>query len=858
MKNRSSSPYSPPKLAQWLLARTIEKDIRYSALGDFDEISASIAQEKGNHQARLWYWTQVAKSIPSFIADSLHWRYHMFQNYLKVAFRKIMRQKVFSFINIAGLTIGMAICILILLWVQDELNYDRFHENADNIYRIVLNDQKYGMRWPVVSIPVGPSLKQEFPEILDSTRVSDFRGLVTRDEKKYDEIGAYVDPSFLEIFSFPFEKGNPKTALSSPPSMVISQKMAEKFFGYEDPLGKNLKLNNDLDLTVTGIFKNMPRNSYFDLDFLVPFEIFEQRDRDPTNWGRFQLYTYILLQDNSSYKELDTKVAGLLQEHDVREGPKLELEPLRRIHLYAADGGGDIRYVYIFAIIAAFILAIACINFMNLTTARSSTRAIEIGMRKVTGARRTDLIKQFIGESVLISLIALVCAIMLVLLLLPTLNNMTDKHLTLNPQGNWSLIVGFLGIVLFTGFLAGSYPALFLSAFKPVNILRGSLLRTRGGRKKTMFRKVLVVLQFTISIFLIISTLVIFKQLHFIQNKNLGYQKDHIISVPLRGNSSQQYEAFKSELLRNSSVLHVTAVSESPIVIGKIHMGYEWEGKDPEKESRMYEVLVDHDFIKTLDMTILQGRDFSKEYTADISKAFILNEAAVKYMDIESPVGKDFSFGDRKGTIVGIVKDFHFRPLHEEIEPLVMFCMPGNFSNLCIRVQPDVSGLSGTIRYIESVWNKFAPIFPFQYSFLDATFDRLYRSEQKTGRIFGYFTCLAIFISCLGLFGLAAQISEQRTKEIGIRKVMGASVSAITLLLTKDFMRWIIVSNVIAWPTAYFAMNKWLQNYAYRTSIGLEIFLIAAGLALAIAFLTVSFQSIRAAIANPAHSLRYE
>ena len=385
----------------------------------------------------------------------------MFQNYLKVAFRKMMRQKVFSLINIAGLAIGMAICILIFLWVQDELNYDRFHENADNIYRIVMNDQNYGIRWPVVSIPVGPAVEQDFPEVIDSVRISDFRGLITHEDKKFDEIGAYVDSSFFEIFSFPFEGGNPETALTSPLSIVISQELAGKFFGQEDPLGKNLKLNQDLDLTVTGIFQDMPENSYFDLDFLAPFEIFEQRDRDPTNWGRFQLYTYILLQDNSNFNELGEKIAGLLQRHDVRPGPQLELEALTRIHLYAADGGGDIRYIYIFSLIAVFILAIACINFMNLTTARSSTRAVEIGMRKVTGAKRTDLVKQFFGESVLIALIALAFAITLVFLLLPTLNNLANKQLSLNPHGNWTIIFGFVGIVLFAGFLAGSYPALF-------------------------------------------------------------------------------------------------------------------------------------------------------------------------------------------------------------------------------------------------------------------------------------------------------------------------------------------------------------------------------------------------------------
>jgi ABC-type antimicrobial peptide transport system permease subunit len=862
MTNISSSPQKPPKLARWILSQTINKDIRYSAMGDFEEIFISIAEHESPFRARLWYWKQIFKSFPPFVADSIYWRFHMFQNYLKVAFRKMMRQKIFSLINVAGLAIGMAICILIFLWVQDELNYDRFHENADKIGRIVMNDQNYGVTWPVVSIPVGPALEQDFPEIVDSVRISDFRGLITYKDKKFDEIGAYVDPSFLEIFSFPIEKGNPETALLSPQSIIISKEMAEKFFGSEDSLGKSMKLDQNLDLTVTGIMDNFPENSYFDFDFLAPFEIFKQRDRDPTNWGRFQVYTYILLQENASFKQLEPKVAGLLQKHEVREGPKLQLEPLTGIHLYAADGGGDIRYIYIFSIIAIFILLIACINFMNLTTARSSTRAIEIGMRKVTGAQRIDLVKQFFGESILITLIALVFAFTLVFLLLPTLNNLAAKQLSLNPKGNFSLILGFIGIVLFAGLIAGGYPALFLSALKPVHILRGAIIPTRDGAKKALFRKALVVCQFVISIFLIISTLLIFKQLHFIQNRNLGYQKNHIISIPLRGNASQQSEAIKNELLRDSRITHAAATSEVPITIRKIHTGYDWEGKDPEKESRMTEVIVDHDFIQTFDMAIAHGRDFAKDYPSDSSEAYILNEAAVKGTGLDSPVGKRFAAsiheGMREGTIIGVVKDFHFQPLHDSIEPLVMFIMPGNFNYLCIRVQPEVSGFSGIIRHIESVWKKFAPNFPFQYSFLDASFDRLYRSEQKTGRIFGYFTFLAIFISCLGLFGLAAQISEQRTKEIGIRKVMGASVTRIILLLTKDFMKWVLVANVIAWPTAYLAMKKWLQNYAYRTSLGIDIFIIATAMAFFIAFLTVSFQAVKAAAADPVESLRYE
>ncbi len=851
-----------PKISLWILKRVLFPYNEIPLLGDLEEEFHLICGETGLKRARSWYRWQAVKSIPSLFNNFIYWSVEMFKNYLKISLRNIKKHKGYSFINIAGLAIGMAICILILLWVQDELDYEKFHENGENIYRVCMNDQNYGVVWPVVSIPVGPALKEEFPEILDSARVSDFRSLVTWGEKKFDETGAYVDPSFFNMFTYPFIKGDPKTALSAPSSLVITQRMANKFFGDEEPLGKNLKLNNELDFTVTGVIKDMPRNSHIHFDFLAPFIIFEQRDRDSTHWGRFQIYTYVMLQGETPFKEVEEKIAGLLQEHNVRPGPKLELGALTRIHLYAADGGGDIRYVYIFSIIAVFILVIACINFMNLTTARSSTRAKEIGMRKVTGARRTDLIKQFMGESVLISLIALFFAVVLVFLLLPAFNNLANKQLVLNPHGNWDLILGFMGIVLFTGLLAGSYPALFLSSFKPVHILTGSLIPTTGRMKKTVFRKALVVVQFSISVFLIISTLVIFKQLHFIRSINLGYEKDHLISLPLRGSTVQQLEAFKGELLRNPKILHVGATSEVPILIYYLHTGYDWEGKNPEKESRMNEILVDYDFIETLKMTIAQGRGFSKDYETDATEAYIINEAAVKAMDIGSPVGKRFSApthaGMREGKIIGVVKDFHFKPLHDEIEPLVMFINPEKFNYFCIRVKSDISDLSGTIKFIEGVWDKFAPNFPFEYSFLDETFNRIYRSEQKTGSIFGYLTFLAIFISCLGLFGLAAQMAELRTKEIGIRKVLGASVSGITLLLSKDFMKWVVVANVIAWPAAYFAMNKWLQNFAYRTRMGIEVFILAAALAFVIALVTVSYQSIRGAMADPVDSLRYE
>jgi len=531
--------------------------------------------------------------------------------------------------------------------------------------------------------------------------------------------------------------------------------------------------------------------------------------------------------------------------------------PYTRIHLHAYFGyekdPGAIQYVYIFSIIALFVLLIACINFMNLSTARSANRAKEVGLRKVVGALKSDLIRQFYSESVIFALIALVFAVAIVSLLLPAFGALASKELSWNVAGIESILAGLLGITLFTGLVAGSYPALFLSAFQPVRVLRGSL---ESGAASSWFRKVLVVFQFSLSILLIIGTTVVYKQLNFMKNRGLGWDKEHLVYVFLRADIKKSYEALKTELVKDSRVLGVTGTSELPLYIGSNSSGADWDGKDPDFSMLIGYNAVDFDFIETLRIEMVEGRSFSKEFPSDHSKSFIVNEEVAKIMEKESVVGERFSFGGVEGSIVGVMKDFHYQHIRNKIEPLAIIVSPEYINYTIIRIPP--GSVSESMKYIEHTWNRVIPNYPFEYTFLDETFNRMFRAEERIGTVLKYFAGLAVFIACLGLFGLASFMAEQRTKEIGIRKILGANVSQVTVLLCREFFMLVLLANIIAWPAAYFVMNNWLQNYAYHTGLGLYIFAAAMAAALVVAVISVSFQAIRAAVANPVDSLRYE
>lgn len=785
----------------------------------------------------------------------------MLKNYLKIALRNIKRHKGYSFINITGLAIGMACCLFITIWVLDELSYDKFHENAATLYRVEENQDYSGRQFHVnvTPYPLAPALKDEIPEIIDATRYVWAGGLLFRYGDKVffeDDIRA-VDPSFFQMFTFPLLKGDKNLALNSPYSLVLSEDIAEKYFGEEDPLGQMISISNQYDFTVTGIMENISHNSYLQFDIVIPYEFLRKTGKTDEGFGRNSIQTFIKLQENIPFEQVNEKISGFIRTRLPESRTNLVLMPYTRIHLHSYFGwekdAGAVQYIYIFSLIALFVLLIACINFMNLSTARSANRAKEVGLRKVVGALKRHIIQQFYGESVIFAFIALIFAVVIVSLLLPAFSSLAAKELSWNVTGIESILIGLLAITFFTGLVAGSYPALFLSAFQPVKVLRRSL---KSGAGSSRFRKVLVVVQFSISILLIIGTTVVYKQLNFMKNRRLGWDKEHLVYIYLRADIKSSYETLKTELVKDSRILGVTGAYQLPGYNFGNAGGADWDGKDPELEALIGINEVDFDFIETLKIEITEGRSFSREFSSDLSKSFIVNEEVAKIMEKESVVGERFSFVGVEGSIIGVMKNFHYQPVRNKIEPLAIHVFPDYINYMLIRIPP--GSISESLQFVENTWNRVIPHYPLEYRFLNEAFDRMYRTEDRMGTLLKYFAALAVFIACLGLFGLASFTAEQRTKEIGVRKVLGASVSQVTLLLCKQFLLLVLLANVIACPVAYLVMKNWLQNYAYQTGLGLFIFVAAMAAALVVAIISVSFQAIKAAISNPVDSLRYE
>ena len=785
----------------------------------------------------------------------------MFRNYLKVAFRNILKHKGYSLINVAGLTIGLACCLVIAIWVLDELSYDKFHENAPSLYRVEENQYYTGRVFhvTVTPYPLGPALVQEIPEIKDATRYVWSGGLLFRyGEQAFfeDDIRA-VDQSFLQMFTFPLIKGNPETALSSPFSLVVSESIAEKYFGNEDALGRTISVNNQHEFTVTGVLKNVPHNSHLQFEILIPYAILEKQGRTSDSFGSNSIGTYVQLEKYATMEGVNPKIKGFIKSRVPESATDLELMAFTRIHLhsyfgYEKDPGG-IQYVYIFSIIALFVLIIACINFMNLSTARSANRAKEVGMRKVVGASKSNLIRQFYGESLVLTMISLVFAVILVTAVLPFLSSLAGKDLSWNVTGMGTILLGLMAVTLFTSLVAGSYPALFLSGFQPVRVIKGAL---KSGAGSSRFRKILVVVQFSLSVLLLIGTAVVYKQLNYMKNKRLGWDKEHIITVPLRADTRDSYEVLKSELLKDSLILGITGTREMPTYIGSNSSNADWEGKDPDFSMLIGQNTVDFDFVDTLKIEIVEGRSFSREYPTDPTSAFLVNEEVARIMEKESVVGERFRFMGTEGKIIGVMKNFHYQPLQNKIEPLALMVSPERINYALVRLNPE--DISDSIKSLESTWEKIIPSCPFEFRFLDEIFDRMYRTEERMGSLLKYFAFLAVFVACLGLFGLASFTAEQRTKEIGIRKVLGATVSQVTSLLCQEFILLVLLANLIAWPIAYLLMRNWLENYGYRTSLNLIIFLGALLLAVIVAIFSVGFQAVRAAKSNPATALKYE
>jgi putative ABC transport system permease protein len=837
-------------IALWLLRHLADPDDEPYLAGDIEEELADIRDQRGKAAAGIWIWFQIVISLPSFVKSYLYWRSTMLANYLRTAWRNLKKHKVFSLINIAGLAVGMACCILIFLWVQDELGFDRFHPNHERLYRTVLRQEG---AWITSSgWALAPTLKREFPEIRNATRFAGRNVLFGFEDRSLYRRVAFVDPDFLEMFGFPLRKGNPRSALALNESAVISEATAAAMFANSDPMGKILKINNgQFQVTVTGIVEDPPANSTLLFDVLVPVRILGEAV--DTDWS-YESECYVLLDQNASPADVRKKIAPIVMTYDrrVETDRTLDLEPLTRIHLHNLGGGGPILYVYIFSTIAIFILLMACINFMNLATARAGTRAREVGLRKVVGARKADVIRQYYGESLLHAGLALVLAVGAVLFVLPAFNNLAGKTLSVNFTRDSGIFIALLAITLITGLVSGSYPAVFLSSFEPVRVLKSG---ASPGSSKPRLRKNLVVVQFSIAVVLIIGTAAVYKQLNYIRTVDLGFNRHHVVTVAMNRAIRPNYQSFKDELLRDTGVVNVTAATSRPTWVGNINPVY-WEGRNPGQYETMNFVATDHDYIKTFEMEIVAGRDFSRDFSTDFQN-YIVNEAAVRMMGLEDPVGKLFSIWENRGAIIGIVKDFHNRPLSQEIKPTVITLNPAWApAVLFIRIKPE--NVAGTLNRIEKTWRRFAPGHPFEPVFLDESYEDLYRSDRRLGVVFRDFAGLAVLISCLGVFGLAAFTAQQRTKEIGVRKVLGASTAGIVALLSREFLLLVTVANIIAWPAGYFLTNRLLRNYAYRISLPVWIFLGAGLLAYLISLLTVSFQSFRAARTDPVHALRYE
>ncbi|MGH7599074.1 MAG: ABC transporter permease [bacterium] len=803
----------------------------------------------------------------------------MLKNYLKIALRNLKKNAVYSSINIAGLAAGMACCILITLYVLHELSYDKFHQRADRIFRVRLDLDLNGVlyREPSIPFPAAEAFARDFPEVERAMRFyrnDDFPMVELGDRKFIEERFFFADAAVFEMFDFSLIKGDEKTAFSEPNSVVLTEDMARKYFGSESPLGQTLRYQKQADLKVTGVVKNVPNNAHFKFDFLAPLQfqlnLWESQSGPSgrhNQWFWTGAWTYILLPDEHAAQSLTDKFPEFVTKYfpdRIKGGLTLSLQPLTSIHLHSRldnelQPNSHILYVYIFSAIALLILVIACINFVNLSTAQSGTRAKEVGVRKVVGAEKSQLVGQMLGESIIAGLAAMLLAVGIVELLLPAFNRLTERQLEIGLLGNWTGLLLILGLALLVGVLSGLYPAFFLSRFNPVSIFKRTLAVSGGNET---FGKVLVVAQFAISIVLIIGLGAVHRQLRFLQEKELGFNKEQVLFVKARPAVNVKFEAFRTELLKDPGILGVAGTSNIP---GQGAFGYRFvpEGGSIDKPAMLPLLLIDYDFLETAGIKIKQGRGIARTSPSDQAEAFLLNEkAAASFGWKEDAVGKKmqlFAPGTnqigKSGYVVGVIQDYHFESLHHEIKPLVL-----TYANWYdyYAVKIGAGNFAERLATLESTWKTFSPDWPLEYSFLDRKLEQLYGGEQKLAQAINYFTIIAVILACLGLFGLSSFAAERRTKEIGIRKVLGASVASIVSLLSSDFIKLVLLANLIAWPVGWYAMHKWLQGFAYRANLDGWTFVLASAGALGIALLTVSFQAIKAAVANPVESLRYE
>jgi len=786
----------------------------------------------------------------------------MFKNYFKIAFRNLSRNKGYSILNISGLAIGMASALIILLWVENEVSYDRFYKNSDRLYQSWnMGRGNDGINcWNVTPKILGPTLKRDYAEIEKSTRVNwDATILFTVGEKKVNITGTMVDPDFLTMFTFPFLEGDMNSALNRPNDIVITEKLSKELFGAGEAMGQTVRLDNKYNFTVSAVMKDLPNNTMFDFEYLLPWSFMKTRKEDDSSWDSNSTRNYVLLKPHADITAVNKKIRDIIIKHnDPGTTTTSFLYPVSRLRLYSSfengkPSGGKIAMVKVFILIAAFILLIACINFMNMSTARSEKRAKEVGIRKVVGAQKGSLISQFLGESVLIAFIAGVLALLIVQLCLPAFNLLTQKQLAIGYD-NVFFWLSFLGFILFTGIMAGSYTAFFLSSFRPVAVLKGTFKKAHA---LVTPRKVLVVLQFTFAIALIVCTIIIERQIKYAQERTTGYNRNNITYTFISGDMEKNYNLIKNDLLGKGFALSVTRTS-APLTQGWSDGGIDWPGKPPNDRTNFNFYNADENLVTTAGLQLLEGRDMDlKNYPTD-STALILNESAVRVMKLQHPIGQMLGNSGENWHVVGVIKDFIIQSPYEPMKPMVIRGAGAGWFNLIHVKLNNANSTARNIAGMENVFRQYNPNYPFEYHFIDEEYAKKFSDEQTTGTLSAFFAGLTIFISCLGLFGLAAYMAENRIKEIGVRKVLGASVTSITTLLSKDFVRLVAISILIASPIAWYSMNKWLASYPYHIDISWWIFLAAGSMAIFIALITVSFQAIRAALSNPIKSLRSE
>ncbi|MCP4727677.1 MAG: FtsX-like permease family protein [bacterium] len=861
-----------PALAGWIIRNILPDNDADYLNGDIEELYNLQYSSRGAIYAGLWLTVEICKSIPNFFKEAFLGRCIMIKNYLKIAVRNIRKYKTYSFINITGLAVGLACCILLVLYIYSELSFDTFHERSERIYRLGFLANVGGNidHRPRCNAPAALVLKKDYPEVEDAARI----GLMQKALVKYDVTSHYedavlfADNSVFSVFTFPMTAGDPETALKAPYSVVITKKTAEKYFGDEDPLGKVLLFNDTDNYTVTGVVKDVPDNSHFRFDMLCSMQTLYSKNNDRMEvWvGYFIYYTYLLLGENTDYLAFEERLADVVDQYmgDMLKAYDAEfryfLQPLTDIHLHSNLAGelsenSDIKYVYIFSSVVVLILLIACINYMNLSTARSVTRAKEIGIRKVVGAEKREIIRQFLSESIIYCFISLIIAFALVKLSIPYFNSIINREINIGFSDIQWLIPLIILATFIIGVFSGSYPAFYLSSFNPGTIIKGG--KNLGKNSGSRFRNILVIFQFTTSIALIIGTLIISDQLDFLKTKELGFEKDNILVIPIDRSLSPSINTLREQLGSITGIIGVTASSSIPGERIDVNLLIP-EGYTEAQGQFMERINVDAGFLNTMKIELIQGRNFSNESEADVINAVIINESAVKKFNWRNPIDKTFTQvdGSEPKRVIGVVKDFHVQSLYSVIEPLYLCNGPRSFNYLTVKLSS--TNIPSVIEKIKDTWSRINQDTPFEHYFLDSSINNKYKNEERLRKVFSSFTLFAIFIACLGLFGFISFAAEQKAKEIGIRKVLGSGITQIIILYCKNISGLIIIGNVFAWFAAYFLSDIWLQNFPYRTGIDWQVFVIAGAITFLIAIITIIYHVLKSAFANPVDSLRCE